>query len=322
MFGFGPLGETASLSNIWSHGGVFPHGMAGPLLALQVVVFAFVGVELLGVTAGESKDPEKTLPTAVRRVIWRIGLFYLGALTAVMALVPWNQLDPHVSPFVLVFAKVGIPAAAAVVNTVVLTAALSSCNSGVFSTGRMLHTLARDRHAPAAFGKVSGQGVPAAGILASMAVMLLGVAANYFVPEKAFAYVTSVATVAAVFTWGIISSAHLRFRAAVRAGRLRPVAFRMPLAPVSNYFVLAFLSYTQPHHARRVRPALAPPPTTPPSRIAVRPLRGAGHRGPTDGGRAPGRRSGGVLGGCWRRSHKSPAGSGHCSAGHLLAPIP
>lgn len=219
IFGFGPLGETASLSNIWSHGGVFPHGIAGPLLALQVVVFAFVGVELLGVTAGESKDPEKTLPTAVRRVIWRIGLFYLSALTAVMALVPWNQLDPHVSPFVLVFAKVGIPATAAVVNMVVLTAALSSCNSGVFSTGRMLHTLARDRHAPAAFGKVSRQGVPAAGILASMAVMLLGVAANYFVPEKAFAYVTSVATVAAVFTWAIISSAHLRFRAAVRAGR-------------------------------------------------------------------------------------------------------
>ncbi|MFK0263827.1 amino acid permease [Streptomyces angustmyceticus] len=241
VFGFGPLGKTAALSNIWTHGGFFPHGMAGPLLALQVVVFAFVGVELLGVTAGESKDPEKTLPSAVRRVIWRIGLFYLGALTAVMALVPWTQLDPDVSPFVLVFAKVGVPAAAGVVNMVVLTAALSSCNSGVFSTGRMLLTLAGDRHAPAAFGKVSRQGVPAAGILASMAVMLLGVAANYFVPKEAFAYVTSVATIAAVFTWGIIVCAHLRYRAAVRAGRLRPVAFRMPLAPASNYFVLAFL---------------------------------------------------------------------------------
>ncbi|MEU8995485.1 amino acid permease [Streptomyces caniferus] len=241
IFGFGPLGQTASLSNIWTHGGFFPHGMAGALLALQVVVFAFVGVELLGVTAGESKDPEKTLPSAVRRVIWRIALFYLGALTAVMALVPWNQLDPDVSPFVLVFAKVGVPAAAGVVNVVVLTAALSSCNSGVFSTGRMLFTLAGDRHAPAAFGKVSRQGVPAAGILASMAVMLLGVAANYFVPKEAFAYVTSVATIAAVFTWGIIVCAHLRYRAAVRAGRLRPVAFRMPLAPASNYFVLAFL---------------------------------------------------------------------------------
>jgi len=241
VFGFGPLGKTAALSNIWTHGGFFPHGMAGPLLALQVVVFAFVGVELLGVTAGESKDPEKTLPSAVRRVIWRIGLFYLGALTAVMALVPWTQLDPDISPFVLVFAKVGVPAAAGVVNMVVLTAALSSCNSGVFSTGRMLLTLAGDRHAPAAFGKVSRQGVPAAGILASMAVMLLGVAANYFVPKEAFAYVTSVATIAAVFTWGIIVCAHLRYRAAVRAGRLRPVAFRMPLAPASNYFVLAFL---------------------------------------------------------------------------------
>ncbi|MEU6328639.1 amino acid permease [Streptomyces sp. NPDC047049] len=241
IFGFGPLGKTASLSNIWTHGGFFPHGTAGPLLALQVVVFAFVGVELLGVTAGESKDPEKTLPSAVRRVIWRIALFYLGALTAVMALVPWTQLDPDVSPFVLVFAKVGVPAAAGVVNMVVLTAALSSCNSGVFSTGRMLLTLARDRHAPAVFGRVSRQGVPAAGILASMAVMLLGVAANYFVPEEAFAYVTSVATIAAVFTWGIIVCAHLRYRTAVRAGRLRQVAFRMPLAPASNYFVLAFL---------------------------------------------------------------------------------
>ncbi|MGW7486556.1 amino acid permease [Streptomyces sp. NPDC054786] len=241
IFGFGPLGKTASLSNIWTHGGFFPHGMAGPLLALQVVVFAFVGVELLGVTAGESKDPEKTLPSAVRRVIWRIALFYLGALTAVMALVPWTQLDPDVSPFVLVFGKVGVPAAAGVVNMVVLTAALSSCNSGVFSTGRMLLTLARDRHAPAAFGKVSRQGVPAAGILASMVVMLLGVAANYFVPQKAFVYVTSVATIAAVFTWGIIVCAHLRYRAAVRAGRLRQVAFRMPLAPASNYVVLAFL---------------------------------------------------------------------------------
>ncbi|MEV7468817.1 amino acid permease [Streptomyces kronopolitis] len=242
LFGFGPLGETAALSNLWTHGGFFPHGIAGPLLAMQVVVFAFVGVELLGVTAGESKDPEKTLPSAVRRVIWRIALFYLGALTAVMALVPWNQLDPDVSPFVLVFSKVGIPAAAGVVNMVVLTAALSSCNSGVFSTGRMLLTLSRDRHAPAVFGKVSRQGVPAAGIVASMTVMLLGVAANYFVPKEAFVYVTSVATIAAVFTWGIIVWAHLRYRAAVRAGRLRQVAFRMPLAPVSNYCVLAFLA--------------------------------------------------------------------------------
>ncbi|MET9657594.1 amino acid permease [Streptomyces sp. NPDC006510] len=243
IFGFGPLGDTASLSNIWTHGGFFPHGTAGPLLALQVVVFAFVGVELLGVTAGESQDPQKTLPSAVRRVIWRIALFYLGALIAIMALVPWNQLDPHTSPFVLVFAKIGIPAAAGVVNVVVLTAALSSCNSGIFSTGRMLFTLAGDRHAPTVFVKVSRQGVPAPGILASMAVMLIGVAANYVVPDKAFAYITSVATIAALFTWGVIVCAHLRFRAAVRAGRLRPVAFRMPLAPASNYFVLIFLAF-------------------------------------------------------------------------------
>ena len=120
-------------------------------------MFAFLGVELLGVTAGEAQNPEKTIPSAINKVIYRILLFYIGALTVIMSLVAWDHLNATSSPFVLVFAKVGIPAAAGIVNFVVLTAALSSCNSGIFGTGRMLYTLAGYRQAPARLRKVAGR---------------------------------------------------------------------------------------------------------------------------------------------------------------------
>jgi len=150
VFGISALGDSASFSNLWSSDGFFPKGFKGPFLALQIVMFAFLGVELIGVTAGEAQNPEKTIPSAINKVIWRILIFYVGALTVIMSLVAWNHLDPKDSPFVVVFSKVGIPAAAGIVNFVVLTAALSSCNSGIFSTGRMLYTLAGFRQAPAA----------------------------------------------------------------------------------------------------------------------------------------------------------------------------
>ncbi len=145
------------------------------------------------------------------------------------------------SPFVTVFEKIGVPAAAGIINFVVITAAASSCNSGIFSTGRMLYTLAQFGQAPAAFGKVNRSHVPANAITLSAAFMLLAVALNYFVPEEVFTYVTSVATVGAVWTWGIIVWAHLKYRQAVRQGLARPVSFRMPGAPYANWFVLAFL---------------------------------------------------------------------------------
>jgi amino acid transporter, AAT family len=241
IFGFSGLGKSASVTNLWSHGGFFPKGLDGPFLALQIVMFAFLGVELLGVTAGEAQNPQKTIRSAINKVIYRILLFYIGALFVIMSLVAWDQLDTKSSPFVLVFDKVGIPAAAGVVNFVVLTAALSSCNSGIFSTGRMLYTLAGYRQAPAVLGKVSRQKVPALGMTVSFAVMLVGVVINYFIPERAFTYVTSVATVCGLFVWGMIVFAHLNYRRYVNEGRLPPSGYRLPGAPLTNWFVLAFL---------------------------------------------------------------------------------
>ncbi len=241
IFGFTKLGDSASFANLWSHGGFFPEGLSGPFLALQITMFAFLGVELLGVTAGEAQNPEKTIPSAINKVIYRILIFYIGSLTVIMSLVAWNQLDLKTSPFVIVFEEVGIPGAAGVVNFVVLTAALSSCSSGIFSTGRMLYTLADYGQAPARLHKVSRQKVPALAIVMSFAVMLIGVVVNYFIPRRAFAFITSSATIFGLFIWGMIVFAHLKYRRSVNEGRLPPSVYRLPGAPATNWFVLSFL---------------------------------------------------------------------------------
>ena len=241
VFHVGDLGAGASFSNLWSHGGLLPYGVGGMLLTMQIVMFAYVGVELIGVTAGEAEDPKVVLPRATNGIILRILIFYIGALIVIMALVPWNELSPSVSPFVFVFEKLRVPAAAGLINLVVITAASSSCNSGLFSTGRMLWSLAQRGHGPRPFARLSPRHVPAAGIHASAAVMLLGVALNYMVPERVFIWVTSVALVGTFWTWGIILVSHLNYRRAVLAGRVPAAPFRMPGAPFANWAVLAFL---------------------------------------------------------------------------------
>ena len=241
VFHVGDLGAGASFSNLWSHGGFLPFGIGGMLLTMQIVMFAYVGVELIGVTAGEAQDPKVVLPRATNGIILRILIFYIGALIVIMALVPWNELSPSVSPFVFVFEKLRVPAAAGLINLVVITAASSSCNSGLFSTGRMLWALAQRGHGPRPFARLSPRHVPAAGIHASAAVMLLGVALNYMVPERVFIWVTSVALVGTFWTWGIILVSHLNYRRAVLAGRVSAAPFRMPGAPFANWAVLAFL---------------------------------------------------------------------------------
>ena len=241
VFHVGDLGAGASFSNLWSHGGFLPYGVGGMLLTMQIVMFAYVGVELIGVTAGEAQDPKVVLPRATNGIILRILIFYIGALIVIMALVPWNELSPSVSPFVYVFEKLRVPAAAGLINLVVITAASSSCNSGLFSTGRMLWSLAQRGHGPRPFARLSPRQVPAAGIHASAAVMLVGVALNYVVPERVFTWVTSVALVGTFWTWGIILVSHLNYRRAVLAGRVPAAPFRMPGAPFANWAVLAFL---------------------------------------------------------------------------------
>ncbi|MGW1886596.1 amino acid permease [Streptomyces sp. NPDC001970] len=242
-FGFSAAGDTAQVSNLWAFDGFFPKGIGSSLMTLQGVMFAYLAVELVGVTAGESENPEKTLPKAINSLPWRIALFYVGALTVILCVVKWTEFAPGVSPFVAAFAKIGIPAGAAIVNFVVLTAALSSCNSGMYSTGRMLRDLASNGEAPKALGKLAASKTPAIGITVSVALMGIGVLLNYVVPEKAFGYVTSVATAAGIWTWMMILISHIRYRRAVEAGRLPASSFPAPGGTVCSWIALAFLVF-------------------------------------------------------------------------------
>jgi AAT family amino acid transporter len=239
--GFSDAGDTAAVSNLWSHGGFFPNGIGSSLMTLQGVMFAYLAVELVGVTAGESENPEKTLPKAINTLPWRIIVFYVGALLVILSVVKWTEFSAGESPFVHAFGKIGIPLAAGIVNFVVLTAALSSCNSGMYSTGRMLRDLAANSEAPQAFGKLNARKTPAVGITVSVALMGIGVVLNYVVPEKAFLYVTSVATAAGIWTWMMILVSHIRYRAAVDAGRLRASSFPAPGGALFSWVALLFL---------------------------------------------------------------------------------
>lgn len=234
-------GFPENVSNLWSHGGFFPHGLWGLALSIVPVMFSFGGIELIGITAGEASDPERTIPTAINQVIWRILIFYVGTMTVLMALWPWNQVGKEASPFVQIFLHVGIPSAAHILNFVVLMAAVSVYNSAIYSNSRMLYRLAEDGNGLSMLRKLSPQGVPVMGIFLSSGVTLLAVLLNYFFPEDAFMYMLSIATCAAVITWVSIAITHLKFR---RCCNLQGKKSRFPsLAyPFSNYLCLVFFA--------------------------------------------------------------------------------
>ncbi|MBM0697634.1 amino acid permease, partial [Klebsiella pneumoniae] len=193
FFGFGNGGHSIGFGNLTEHGGFFAGGWKGFLTALCIVVASYQGVELIGITAGEAKNPQVTLRSAVGKVLWRILIFYVGAIFVIVTIFPWDQIGSNGSPFVLTFAKIGITAAAGIINFVVLTAALSGCNSGMYSCGRMLYALAKNRQLPAAIGKVSRNGVPSVGVALSILILLVGSCLNYIIPnpQRVFVYVYS-----------------------------------------------------------------------------------------------------------------------------------
>lgn len=240
-FGIGNGGIATGISNLWSHGGFMPHGVKGILMSMQMVMFAYLGVEMIGLTAGEAKNPKKTLARAVDSVFWRILIFYVGALFVVMAIYPWDQIGTAGSPFVMTFEKMGIPAAAGIINFVVLTAALSSCNSGIFSTGRMLYNLAQQGQALPVFGKVGNNGVPNMAVLISVAMLLGGVLLNYIAPKEVFTWLTAISTFGAVWTWAVILVSQLKFRRMLTPGQVAKLEHRMPFFPYGSYIALAFL---------------------------------------------------------------------------------
>jgi len=242
VIAFGAGGMEASVSNLWTHGSIFANGFEATLLVFPIALFAFGGIELVGVTAGEAEDPGRTMPLAINGALFRILVFYIGAIVVIMSLVPWDQISPDFSPFVTVFEHFGIPAAAGVINFVVLTAAASACNSGIYSSGRMLHVLAKAKQGPEFFAPLTSQHVPTRGILASGAFMLAGVLVNYVVPKQAFIYVISVVVVIQLWTWAIIVVSHLGYRRAVAAGKAAVSPYRMPGAPYTGYLTLAFFA--------------------------------------------------------------------------------
>ncbi|MEU9481871.1 amino acid permease [Streptomyces sp. NPDC048191] len=241
--GFSAAGDTASVANLWQFDGFFPQGIGSSLMTLQGVMFAYLGIELVGVTAGESKNPVKTLPKAINTMPWRIMLFYVGALTVILCLVKWTRFSSGVSPFVKMLDVIGIPAGAGIVNFVVLTASLSSCNSGLYCTGRMLRTLADHGEAPRVFSRLSSTRTPVLGIAVSALIMGVGVGLNYVTPHKAFDYVVSVATAGGIWLWLMILISHLLYRRAFRAGRLSPSPFPAPGGALNSWVALVFLLF-------------------------------------------------------------------------------
>ncbi|GLY09827.1 amino acid permease [Pseudobacillus badius] len=242
LFGIGNGGVATGISNLWEHGGFAPNGLKGILMSMTMVMFAYLGIEMLGVTAGEVKNPEKAISRAVNTVFWRILVFYVGALFVIMSIYPWNEIGTTGSPFVMTFEKIGIPSAAGIINFVVLTAALSSCNSGIFSTGRMLFNLADQGQASPAFKRISKTGVPSLAILMSAGALLIGVVLNYFVPEKVFVWVTSISTFGAIWTWAMILLAQLKFRKNLPEKERKSLKFAAPFWPIGSYLSLAFLA--------------------------------------------------------------------------------
>jgi L-asparagine transporter-like permease len=242
VFGLGNNGIPVGISNLWSNGGFLPMGIQGVLTAFVMVLFAYMGIEAIGVTAGEVKDPEKTLPLAINKVFWWILIFYVGSMFIIMSLYPWNQLGSIGSPFVLIFDRLGIRAAAGIINFVVLTAALSSCNVGIYAGARMLYGLSIRREAPMYLKKVNGNQVPVHGVLTTVGVALIGVIFNYLVPGKAFTYVTSLTVIGGLFIWAMIVVTNRKFRQNLSKEAVGRLKYPMHFYPYGNVLVLAFLA--------------------------------------------------------------------------------
>ncbi|WP_046214503.1 amino acid permease [Paenibacillus wulumuqiensis] len=242
FFGLGNDGVAIGLSNLYSHGGFFAGGLKGFLFALCIVTAAYQGIEMIGITAGEAENPKETLRKSIKNIIWRILIFYAGAIFVIVTIYPWNEVGQSGSPFVLTFAKVGIVAAAGIINFVVLTAAMSGCNSGIYSAGRMLYTLAQNGQAPKFFGKVSKSGVPRNSIITTIALLLIGVLFNYLFPDsKLFLYIYSASILPGMVPWFAMAFSQFRFRKQWK-DQMHEHNFKSLFFPVSNYIVIVFLA--------------------------------------------------------------------------------
>jgi L-asparagine transporter-like permease len=240
IFGVGSFGvgsgHAIGLANLTQHGGFLPAGWKGVWLSLTITVTSYMGVEIIAVTAGEAQHPEVTIPRAMRNIVYRLIGFYVLAITIMVTMVPWNQTGSSSalsgSPFVTAFAAAHIPFAAAIMNFVVLTAALSSVNTNLYLSTRMLFSLGRGGYAPAWMGKVSSNGVPHRALVASTAGIIAAILLAIFAPKNAFLMLYGTAVAGMLFVWLVILNTHLRFRRAITNERLLSLPMRLPAHPI------------------------------------------------------------------------------------------
>ena len=241
IFGTPVDGQEVGFSLINSNGGVFPNGLLPAVVVMQGVVFAYASIELIGTAAGETEHPEKIMPKAINTVIVRIAVFYVGTLALLSLLLPYSSYKAGESPFVTFFGSIGVDGVDAIMNLVVLTAALSSLNAGLYSTGRIMRSMSVAGSAPKFAGRMNKAGVPYGGIALTAVVALLGVVLNAVVPSDAFEIVLNVASLGIISTWAMIVLCQMELTRRAKRGELQRPAFRMPGAPVSGWITLAFL---------------------------------------------------------------------------------
>jgi aromatic amino acid transport protein AroP len=237
----GSAGPQASIANLWQHGGFFPNGATGLTMSMAVIMFSFGGLELVGITAAEADDPHNSIPRATNQVVYRILIFYVGALAVLLSLYPWQNITSGSSPFVMIFHAMNSNVVATVLNVVVLTAALSVYNSGVYSNSRMLYALAQQRNAPRALGAVNRRGVPVAALAVSATITGVCVVINYVMPAQALELLMGLVVSALLINWAMISIIHLRFRQHKRRTG-QTSRFASVGHPFTNYLCLAFLA--------------------------------------------------------------------------------
>ena len=247
LFGFGNGGHPVGFSNLWSHGGFFTGGVKGFIFSMAIIVGSYQGIELIGISAGEVANPQEAIVKSVKSVLWRILIFYVGAIFVIVTIYPWNELGSIGSPFVNTFAKVGITAAASVINFVVLTAALSGANSGIYSSSRMLYKLAHEGEAPKTFKYVSKRIVPSHAIIGITSGIFLGFMLNVIIQffnkslANVFVIIYSSSVLPGMVAWFVILLAELRFRRK-NPHLMEKHPFKLPLYPYSNYFALFMLT--------------------------------------------------------------------------------
>src|ERR1700758_2328547 len=228
--------------SLWAdHGGFLPTGLVPLVLVPSGVIFAYAAVELVGTAAGETAEPEKVMPRAINSVIARIAVFYCGSVLLLALLLPYTAYKHQESPFVTFFSKVGLTGAGSIMNVVVLTAAFSSLNAGLYSTGRILRSMAMNGSAPKFTSRMSQRGVPYGGIFLTAGVGLFGVILNLLVPGQAFEIVLNIAALGIIASWGTIVICQIQLYRWSKRGILSRPSFRMWGSPYTGYLTLAFL---------------------------------------------------------------------------------